>query len=301
MKKEEWRFLDPPEFSPEQDAGFGLLARAIHEIMAEFDIPEATVDALVSLLNCLLRQALGRGKPNRIQTFLDQWTAFLIPLTERMRSMEKDKRGAYLREGVQDFRLIDTKGRKQSTKPEWNERANAIVEKDGEKWQSYAPPAILDPEPIIQLTDLDVNPAPARKQTAQAPPLAHNEREVAWPAMDVSRAQLLKPMNTPAVLLQEYERISQELKGVSDRDLSRPEVRTKVFAGVPHFWVSRWFEGHIKRSDLALLAAAHRVGLIPSVANLSSFRDELAGARQANRLAEEKVKAQKKVFIVEKK
>lgn len=301
MKKEAWRFLDTPEFSPEQEAAYGLLTRAMHDIMAEFELPDATVDAILMLLDRLVREALGRGRPNRLQTYLDQWGAFLARTHGRLRSMEKDKRAAYLRECVRDFRLIDARGRKQSTQPDWNERANVIAEKDGQKWQAYAPPAALDPKPLIELTDLDTNPLPSQKLRAQAPSLVQNEREVPWPPIDISRAQPLKPMNTPALLLQEYKRIYEELKGVSDQDLRRPEVRTKVFVGVPLFWVSRWFEGHIRRSDLSLLAAAYHVQLPPSVDNLSNLREVLAGARQVNRLAEEKVKAQKKVLIVEKK
>jgi len=115
--------------------------------------------------------------------------------------------------------------------------------------------------------------------------------------VDVSKAQSLKPVNIPEAFLREYEKVYDKLS--QHRDLGHQDVKKEVLAGIPPFFVSRWLlEKEINRSTLALLAAAFSIGWKPSIENLSTYKEFVAGARQARKLEHKRRPKQRTISIV---
>lgn len=106
-----------------------------------------------------------------------------------------------------------------------------------------------------------------------------------WEAqVDGATTKLLRPRNQPAVLLREFEAIYSKLK--ARKDVRNPALMAKLFPDVAEVTRRRWMEGRTPTpSELAMLVAAERAGLVPSRSNLSRLRQLLAGARTMRRLA----------------
>ena len=173
--------------------------------------------------------------------------------------------------------------------------ANVWVHKEGQRWEAKAAPAVVDDEPLIELTDMDAVRSDDTSKM-QTPVIVPAEARMSPPGYDIPNAKLLRPTNTPELLLRYYEQIHLELGRYPDP--RHPSVRKMVFADVPEVWMRRWLAGHITKSSLALLGAAHRVGLTPSIDNLSSLRELLAGARLARkRIADRKESGSEPLLI----
>jgi hypothetical protein len=295
MPKKSRNALGISTFDAGQEAGIGLLERALLDIIVDLGLARQAAEAISSLTIRLVRDALGRARPNRISAYLEQWNHFLIGLPEQLKVRKESDRASCLLSFVRGFRLQDARGRKVA-RLEWNDLANVVVEKNGQKWQAFAPSAAPVGKSFIELTDLDTTPSKAGENKNKSSTPSDGEQEVPWPPLDISKARLLKPLNMSASLLDEYERFCTQLRKYPS--LNQPDARKALFVGIPDAIVRRWFEGKTQRSGLALLVAAYRVGLAPSLGDLSRFRELLAGARQAKRLAEQGTARKNEIVIV---
>jgi hypothetical protein len=295
MPEKKFRTLEIPSFRPELEAEFKLVIRAFRDSIRELGISKEGVDTVGLLVERLLREAVRRFGPNRSIAYLEQWSNFLARTTDQLRERPEKTRSAFLAHCLANFRLYDAKGRKGPERREMHPDANVWIRKDGQRWEAQAAPAVADDTPLIELTDMDAGPPHETRKMKNIESVPSQVR-LSPPGYDIPHAKPLRPTNTPELLLQYYEHIYQELELYPDPRHS--DVRKMVLTDVPEVWLRRWFAGHITRSNLALLAAAHRVGLTPSIDNLSSLRESVAGARLARKRVADRTEAVKEPLLV---
>ena len=285
------RNLEIPELTPEGEAELGILVRAFRDIVAQFSLNKEGVAVLEVMVDRLIREALGRSKPNRRMAYLEQWSYFLVSCAEKAQGQPPEERMSFLLASLREFRLQDAKGRRGAVRPEMHPKANCWIEKDGQRWEAHAPPVQEESEPSIVLTDWE----PLQKHTSGV--TGDESSRSRFSELDTARAEPLRPTNVPESLRQEYEKIHDQLKAFED--IRHRDVRSNLLADIPPCWQKRWFEARITKSNLALLVAAYRVGWIQSVENLSTLREILAGARVARRIAEQRIASGKEVRIIQ--
>ena len=208
---------------------------------------------------------------------LRQWRSFLPWLPEDLNKLSSENNMEFFAlAALQLFHLTDWRGRRKGGfgVPMG---ANILAEKDGQPWFVRVPETVLKPVPPAELP-----PPPPDELRRLEKGLPVHEKEVVTNTIDLSEAQFIRPWDQPRVLLDEYNRIYARLKG--RKGLNAPALWRAEFPDVPEVLVCRWFIGRYPTPpDLALLVAAHGARYTASLGNLSTFREELAGARKRSK------------------
>jgi len=140
--------LNIPEFEQHEEAEFGSLQQAFAEICEALGVHKMTADAIRTIMERLVREALGRANRNRRMAYLEQFRELLCPVPDAMRRTPESDRGRFVRFLVRDFRMKDAKSRKNAAtsvapKPGYRK---AWVEKEGELWEAEVPDGEVDLE-----------------------------------------------------------------------------------------------------------------------------------------------------------
>jgi len=263
------------KLSTEEEVELGVIVRALQDMCEVLDLPKSSFSLVSAVVERLVGTALTRAKPNRRMAFLDQWRQFLCFLPEALRAAQPDQRLRIAVAAVQEFKLTDWRGKRKAG-PAIPHGANAMAMKDNEPWY------IQVPVQAVEMPPLPPGPLPEdeRRRFEAGHPV--QVAEVPTSSIELTKAKWLRPFNQPRVLKKEYERL-YPLLNLSEgprRGLRDEQVWKTEFPDVPETMVRRWFVGRDPTpSDLALLVAAYRVGLAPSLGSLSRFREKLAWAR----------------------
>ncbi len=275
----EVRQLEIPKFKPEEEAEFGSLQRAFAEICEALGVHRMTADAIRTIMERLVREALGRAKPNRRMAYLEQFRDFLCPLPDEIRRTDESGRARFVRFRVEDFRLKDAKGRKNASasnpaKAGWRK---VLLEKGGELWEAEIPDAVDDPGSVTYVN------LEEWKRFMASETIHHGNAPAS--TVDRSKAKFLRPLNQASVLLREFESLYPHISKL--QNLRSEDVRERFFPDVPIRRFREWMEGRTPAaSDLALLVAAYRAKLTATSGNLSTLREWQAGAQWAKHKAE---------------
>jgi len=268
--------LEIPKFEPHEEMEFGFLQAAFANICEELGVQKMTADVIRAVMERLVRESLGRAKPNRRMAYLEQFRELLCSLPDAMRKTPESHRGRFVRLRVQDFRMKDAKGRKNAANsaPPRPGYRKAWVEKDSELWEAEVPDREVDLEPITSVNLAEWRAFMAGESIGQQCRPASQ--------LDPSTVGFIRPLNQAAVLLKGFESLYPVLSKL--QDLRSMDVRDELFPDVPKIAFSRWTEGRTPTaSDLAVLVAAHRARMTASLGNLSTLRGWLAGARLEKR------------------
>ena len=253
--------LPIPCFPLELEAELGKLVRAFQDISEQLGVPKGSRQGLSCLMGRLIREGLGRAKPNRRSSFLDQFADFLCPIPDQLASLTPESRSRRLCQILEQFRLRDQKGRKKTDNQ--NRPMNAWRIRDGEFWEVQAP---TKTPPIVDLSP----PSPIEWQAFQEQRPVHLKDETE--CEQTAGIKFLRPRDQYNLLLTKYEELYHQLE--------TRKGRQELLNGVPEKLRNKWLEGRPPvRSDLALLLAAHQVKLPASRGDLSRLRQHLADAR----------------------
>jgi hypothetical protein len=258
----------PNNLSPEEEAEFGLIVRAVHDLGARLNLPALASMLVITLLQALVRSALVRAKPNRRLAYLSQWREFLCWLPDVLASVPPNKRIEACQKALKQFHLEDRRGQTKPASPIPN-GTNCLLEMEGEYWFAKVPPEDM-PQKVL------AEPPPAKLKRELFEGGQIYESETVTSAIKTEHAEYLRPFNPPAVLKKEYEKLKRTLPA------NEPPDEKAVAAIVPDIPVSllkKWVEDAVSRSDLALLIAARRARMTAKVTNLPQLHEAIRWSR----------------------
>jgi hypothetical protein len=254
--------------SPEEAAELGFVIRAVHDLCAGLNVPTPASRLVTTLVEALVRSALVRAKPNRRLAYLSQWRQFLCWLPGVLALVPANKRIETCAKALKQFHLEDRRGQTKPASPFPN-GVNCLLEKDGEYWFARVPP-----EDMPQIAYAELPPAGLKKKFLAGKQIYESEKVTS--AIKTERAEYLRPLNPPAVLKKEYEKLKGSLPANDPPD---EETVAPIVPDIPVHLLTKWVKDGASRSDLALLIAARRARLTAKVTNLPHLHEAIHWSR----------------------
>jgi hypothetical protein len=258
----------PDNLSPEQEAEFGLIVRAVHDLCTSLNVAGPASGLVIALLEALVRSALVRAKPNRRVAYLSQWRQFLCWLPGVLASVPASKRIETCEKALRQFHLEDRRGQTKPASP-IPDGTNCLLEKEGEYWFAKVPPDDM-PQRVLA----EPPPAKLKRELFEGEQIYESERVTS--AIKTERAEYLRPFNPPAVLKKEYENLKRILPANDPPDEA---AVAHIVRDIPGNLLTTWVQEGVSRSDLALLIAARRAKITAKVTNLPHLHEAIHWAR----------------------